>query len=560
MSIETPNHQDERASETVVNYVLRRLAEIGISDVFGVAGDFAFPIQDAICTRKDMRWMGCCNELNAAYAADGYARIKGIAAISTTYGVGELSAISAIAGSYAENLPIFHLVGMPSVSLQESRAKVHHTLGNGEFNLFARMTEPVVCAHAILTPQNAVFETERLIAAALYHRRPVYMALPADTADQSVVTAMSPIPMPGSDRLLLDQAVAAIVSSLEKAQNACILPGILVARAGLQREMQAVVDASGLPYATMYSDKTVLDERQDAYVGMYCGKLINEEVREFVESCDWILGVGTMPTDFNTGAFTARLNHDTTIHIDLHTTRVGQKSFPNVQMRDMLANLAARITKRKAASFPRAGSLAPTFGEAPDPITAGNLYPRWERFLRSSDILIAETGTVAMGLIAAHMPEGACFHNQSLWGAIGWATPAAFGASVAARDRRLVLITGEGAHQLTVQEISQFAREKLRPVVFVLNNNGYLIERLVCKTPEIEYNDIPQWNYGELPHAFGCNDWFTARVTTCEELDRAMEIAANATTGVYIEVVTGMYSAPPLAEKLHESITTLYGR
>src|SRR5580698_11537214 len=121
---------------TVIQHVLSRLWDIGIDAVFGVPGDYAFPVNDAICDDTNIRWIGCCNELNAGYAADGYARIKGFAALTTTYGVGELSAINAIAGAYAEHLPLFHLVGAPTMGVQAGRAVMHHTLGNGEYNLF----------------------------------------------------------------------------------------------------------------------------------------------------------------------------------------------------------------------------------------------------------------------------------------------------------------------------------------------------------------------------------------------------------------------------------------
>ena len=130
-----------------------------------------------------------------------------------------------------------------------------------------------------------------------------------------------------------------------------------------------------------------------------------------------------------------------------------------------------------------------------------------------------------MGLAFALLPKGVTFHNQTLWGPIGWATPAAFGAAVAAPDRRLVLVTGEGSHQLTAQEISQFGRRGLKPIVFVLNNSGYLIERLLCKNPAIAYNDVASWRYSEIPHALGCDGWFTARVTTCGEFDQALKAA-----------------------------------
>jgi indolepyruvate decarboxylase len=170
---------------TVIEHVLARLKDIGVSHVFGVPGDYSFPVEDAIVNFPGMEWVGCCNELNAGYAADGYARIHGIAALNTTYGVGELSALNAVAGAYAEHLPVFHLVGMPNMATQAGRSLVHHTMGNGEFELFRKMAEPAVCASAIMTPQNVAYETERLIAEALYHRRPVYMAFPADFANQT---------------------------------------------------------------------------------------------------------------------------------------------------------------------------------------------------------------------------------------------------------------------------------------------------------------------------------------------------------------------------------------
>ncbi len=170
---------------------------------------------------------------------------------------------------------------------------------------------------------------------------------------------------------------------------------------------------------------------------------------------------------------------------------------------------------------------------------------------------MAETGTSSMGLGFVRMPAGAVFHNQTLWGSIGWATPAAFGAAVAAPERRVVLVTGEGAHQLTAQEVSQFGRLGLRPIIFVLNNSGYLLERLLCKNPSILYNDVAAWNYADLPGALGCKDWFTARVTTCGELDQALEMAGSGKRAAYIEVVTGRDAASTLALKLHDGMHAL---
>lgn len=544
--------------QTVIEHVLARLKAIGISHVFGVPGDYAFSVEDAIVKFQGIEWVGSCNELNAAYAAEGYARIHGVGAVNTTYGVGELSAIGAVCGAYAEHLPVFHLVGMPTMAAQAGRALVHHTLGNGEFELFRKMAEPGVCASAIMTPQNVAYETERLIAEALYHRRPVYMAFPSDVANEAVVSSAEPLPPPISDPTNLKAATDAIVTALKGARTSCIVPGLLAVRAGLRKELQSFVDASGLPFATMFADKSALEEQQPAFIGMYDGKLMDESVREFVESCDLVLTIGTSMTDFNSGAFTAHLDPTKTVDIRHHRTQVGSTVYPNVEMRDILAELTRRVPKRNLKAPVPPSSLGPVVGSGGDAITADALYPRWANFIKPDDIVIAETGTSSMGLAFALMPKGATFHNQTLWAAIGWATPASFGAALAAPDRRVVLVTGEGSHQLTAQEISQFGRRGLKPIVFVLNNSGYLIERLLCKDPSIAYNDVAPWRYAELPHALGCDGWFTARVTTCGEFDEALKAAEKASEGVYIEVVTDTYAASPLSLKLHENLETLY--
>lgn len=542
--------------QTVIQYVLSRLRQLGISDIFGVPGDYAFPINDAICDDPELQFVGSCNELNAAYAADGYARIKGLAAINTTYGPGELGALSGVAGSYAEHLPIFHLIGQPPRAMQRAGAVAHHTLGNGEFDLFYEMTAPAVCARTILSPENCITETERLIAAALYHRRPVYMAIPNDVADQPIVGSAAPIAPPQSDPRTLEEAVSAIVAAVSNAKTACILPGILTARLGLRAEATAVVEASGLPFATLFKDKSTLDETHPHYIGLYDGAWSDEPLRAFVEGADCVLALGALASDYNTGSYSAHLDRSKTINVMPHATRVGHAWYENVEMADVLKALAQRLPNRADIQGPAISGIDNPQGEGDDPLTAAALYPRWARFLRPNDTLISESGTNSLGMAAVRLPQGATYHNQTPWGVIGWATPAAFGAAVAAPHRRTILITGEGSHQLTAQEVSQFHRRGLKPIIFVLNNQGYLIERLLCKDPTKYYNDLAQWNYHLLPQALGCEGWYTARVTTCGEFDDALAKTQSCGTGAYIEVVTEKFVATPLALRMHEAATT----
>ncbi|OLN27240.1 Pyruvate decarboxylase [Desulfovibrio sp. DV] len=544
--------------QTVIELLIARLKEIGITDVFGVPGDFAFALNDAIDNDPDMRWIGCTNELNAAYAADGYARIKGRAALCTTYGVGELSALCGVAGSYTEHLPVFHLVGMPSISTQQSRRIVHHTLGDGLFDAFSTMTKPVVCASAILTAENAACQIERCIEAAIARNRPVYMALPQDQADKPLPGQYVCAPeAPVSNPPVLAAAIEAIVEKITAAGSTVVLAGYLIARLGLRGEAHELLTRTGLPYATMFMDKTALDETHPSYIGLYDGRIMNPEVRDFVEGCDCVLNLGAQWSDFNTGAFTAHIDPSRMVAVMQHEVRVGHAVFAHVEMRDVLAGLA-RVLPHKPASGPRARGLGQPKGAPEDPITPDYLYPRWEQFLRPGDVVMAETGTVSMGLGFALMPEGAEFFNQTLWGAIGWATPASFGAALAAPERRTLLFTGEGSHQMTVQELGQFGMHGLKPIVFCLNNDGYLIERLLCKNPLSSYNDLAPWNYAQLPAAFGLTDWYCAKVSTNAELEQALARAETCGTGAYIEVVMDRMAASPLAQKLGESIKTLY--
>jgi indolepyruvate decarboxylase len=285
---------------------------------------------------------------------------------------------------------------------------------------------------------------------------------------------------------------------------------------------------------------------------------MGEPAREFVESCDVVMIVGAMLTDGNTAGFTVRLDPDKTINIAHHRTIVGGTVYRNVEIADILMQLSGRITKRAQRPAIAPEKLGPIAGAGEDPITADALYPRWADFFRPDDVIITDTGTSSLGLAFAQLPNGAEFHNQTLWASIGWATPAAFGVAVGARDRRLILITGEGSHQMTVQEISQFGRHGLRPIIFVLNNSGYLSERMLCKDMAVAYNDIAAWNYAELPHAMGCQGWFNARVSSCGVLDDALKTAEQADGAAYIEVVTDAHEAPPMYKRLHENVKSFY--
>ena len=178
---------------TVADHLLDRLAELDADRVFGVPGDYSLALLDHVVHHDTVRWTGTTNELNAGYAADGYGRLRGIAALFTTYGVGELSAINAIAGSYAEHVPVVHVVGAPATTAQAAHRPVHHTLGDGVFGHFMAMHAQITCARAALTPDNAVAEIDRVLTAVRDQHLPGYLVIPADVGEFPAEKAIAPL-------------------------------------------------------------------------------------------------------------------------------------------------------------------------------------------------------------------------------------------------------------------------------------------------------------------------------------------------------------------------------
>ena len=544
---------------TVADYIVRRLAREGITDCFGVPGDFAFKLCDAVARSEAVRWIGCSNELDAAYAADGYARVRGCSMLMTTYAVGELSALNGVMGARAERSCVFHLVGMPSMRSQRVRQIIHHTLGDGEFQNFANISAQAACVSAVITPDNCVHEMERVIATARAESRPAYILVAADYAVTPVAAtdpAQYPKPASGSD---LATAVAAITERIEAARSLAVLGAYTVSRFKLQRSLQALIETLGCPFAAMAMDKGVLSEAHPQFVGTYSGAASSPAVREAVEGADLIIDAGGVSfNDINTSAYSSRIPPERLIIIDVDHVRIGDRVYNPVRMGDVFELLTKSLRKNFGYLAPRRETKALPGGKPSDPITAAALYPRYRDFLKPFDQIVLESGSSTSGIVPLPLPDGAEVHCQPLWGSIGWATGATLGIALADRSRRTVLFTGEGSHQMTAADVGTMARNRLKPVIFVLNNGGYMVERALEANPDWVYNDLAPWNYHALPAALGCRGWFTAKVTTLGELDAALARASTGESACYIEVVGGRMDFPPVLAMAHQRLDAMY--
>lgn len=546
---------------TVAEYVVNRLADLGIDRVFGVPGDYAFPFDDAIEKCDRLEWIACANELNAAYAADGYARIYGASILSATYGVGELSAINGVMGAKSQRLPMFFLVGSPSTRIQRQGLVTHHTLGDGVYNNFQAISAAACCVSTNLTPDNVIDEMERVIRDALHFSEPAYIIVPMDYALMPINgTPVKGVPLASvkkakSNPASLEAAVNFVMSKVNAAKNIVALPSNLVASYGLTKQFIELLNKSNMSFATPPMGKGLVSESHPNYLGMYSGVSSSpKDLKSVVEGADLVFDIGGLINeDINTGNWTNNLDPQKTIVLGDHYVKLGGTIFSGVALGDMLSELTKRInpvakvqTTEKLSKFPLVG--APT-----DSTNSANFYPRLQNMLRAGDVLVAETGTCMLYMTPMLLPEGVGFQTQALWGSIGWATPAAEGICMANKAGRTIVVTGDGSHQLTANEIGTMGRYGIKPIIFVLNNALYGVEIVVSEVGW-KYDDLAKWNYSQLPAVMGCNNWFSARVSTVAELDAAIEKANSFDGASYIEVMIPAAESQPAPKKLQDHV------
>lgn len=518
-------------SITVGNYLFNRVKQLGISSIFGVPGDFNLSLLDKIYEVEGLRWIGNTNELNAGYAADGYSRINGLGVLITTFGVGELSTLNAVAGAYAEHVGMVHIVGLPATSSQQKKLLLHHTLGTGDFQVFQRMSEGISEKVIILDENNITGQIDEAFKIAKTSQKPVYLGIPTNIEGLKVPKSALDTPidlsLPAPDAEAEAEVIELVTSAIKKAQRPVILVDACAKRHGRMDEVKAFVRKTGFPVFTTPMGKSVVNESYERYGGVYTGSLSSPEVANIVENADLILSIGALLSDFNTGSFTYHYSTSNVIEFHSAYAQVRRAVFQNVQMAHVLTKLTATLTPELVAkqdvTIPKL-LRAPTEPSDHTEITHKYFWPRISGFLRPGDIVITETGTSSFGVTSIVFPKDVIGISQVLWGSIGFSVGCALGAACAAQesypDRRVMLFVGDGSLQLTIGAISSMIRWGLNPYLFVLNNNGYTIERLI-HGPTATYNDIQPWDHQNILPFFSAKKETseTIRVSDKKEID-----------------------------------------
>jgi indolepyruvate decarboxylase len=527
------------------DFLLRRLREACIAHLFGVAGDFNLEFLQQMEDGNEFMWVGNCNELNAAYAADGYARLNGISGLIVTNGVGAWSAINGVAGAYSEKVPIVCVCGSVPLKSLNRNLLMHHTSADTDHEAVLRGYAQVTAAQARLTPQNAVAEIDRLILTAWQLKLPVYMELPSDIAYLHVEVPTEPLEfmMPRSDPERLSTCADAIVARLTSARSPAILIDLDADRFDVARELEELAVKLQLPIAAINTAKGVIDESCPYFVGLYVGAGSAPDVRKAVETSDCLLAIGVRRVDTTSGSFSDALPTER-IDARVDAVDIGPDNYQSVYLKELLRRVADSVPPR-ASSYPRPSTAmpAPSVAEVPPgPLTQEAYWNLIQGFIRGGDVLIAEDGTSEAGAWGLQLPPRCTFVTQAVWGSIGYSVGSVLGTLLAAPERRHLLFVGDGSFQLTAQEVSTMLRHDLKPIIFLINNGGYTVERAICGK-DGRFNDIANWAYADLPKVL--HPGTTARtfvVKTAAELQAAL--AAPHDSMIFIEAVMDKYDAP----------------
>ena len=512
----------------LADYLLTRLQQLGVDSIHGVPGDYNLTLLDYV-EDQGLHWVGNSNELNAGYAADAYSRIKGLGALITTFGVGELSAANAIAGAYAELAPVVHIVGTPARYQQDSRALIHHTFNDGDYGHFARMAEHITVAQTRLwDPRTSPEQIDTTIQQCLIHSRPVYIQIPVDMVSAQVPSERlkSKLELPEAT-LSKDQASA--LSLVLDRMNASQRPVILVdgeSRAyGILDEVQELITKTQWPTWTSTFGKSCIDETLPNVYGIWKGDWGDKETNEYFKSSDLILCFG--PHFSSTNSYQHATIPDPKVSILFGQTSIeaSGKKFRDLPAKSFINALLKEFDSSKATKTTFSGTkVDPSSNTQLDPnglITQDKFYHVLNRCFRDGDVILAETGTPAYGCRDFNLPARTHLFKPATWLSIGYTLPATQGAALAQRELyaagkwdkapslkqppRTILLVGDGSFQMTVQELGTIIREKLNVLIVLINNAGYTIERCLHGWDR-QYNDIATWNYLQAPAFLGASD------------------------------------------------------
>ncbi|XP_050371762.1 pyruvate decarboxylase 1 [Argentina anserina] len=517
---------------TLGRHLARRLVEIGVHDVFSVPGDFNLTLLDHLVDEPELNLIGCCNELNAGYAADGYARARGVGACVVTFTVGGLSVLNAIAGACSENLPVICIVGGPNSNDYGTNRILHHTIGLPDFSQELRCFQTVTCHQAVVNQLEDAHELiDTAISTALKESKPVYISIGCNLpAIPHPTFGRDPVPFflapKVSNSLGLEAAVEATAAFLNKAVKPVLVGGPKLRVAKAQKAFVELADAGGYPVAVMPSGKGLVPEHHPHFIGTYWGAVSTGFCGEIVESADAYVFVGPIFNDYSSVGYSLLIKKEKAIIVEPNRVTIGNGlSFGWVFMGDFLSALAKKLNKNSTGmeNYRRiyVPPGIPLKAQKDEPLRVNVLFKHIQDIVTQDTAIIAETGDSWFNCQKLRLPENCGYEFQMQYGSIGWSVGATLGYAQGVKDKRVIACIGDGSFQVTAQDISTMIRCGQNTIIFLINNGGYSIEVEIHDGP---YNVIKNWDYTGLVDAIHNDEGkcWTTKVRTEEDLTEAI--------------------------------------
>jgi indolepyruvate decarboxylase len=538
---------------TVGQYLVDRLRELGLGHLFSVAGDYSIEWVNSYVEKSGIQVIEEVNELNAGYAADGYARLKGIGALCVTYSAGSLCATNAIAGSYVEKVPVVLINGAPSIkktlTFEQTGYSAHHFISGRETDLqvFEYITAAAV---RIDSPHLAPMLIDYALTQCITERRPVYIELLEDMVDLECTRPSNALKAAPdiSDDDSLNQSIAQISERLQNATKPLIWIGVEIDRFGLHDQAERLIRDLKIPYVTELLSKAILSEDDVQFAGVFDGESSSPYVQSLVKDSDFVLALGVWLTDINDLGWPIDL--DKTAFASWDTVKYGTIFNAEVSLADLVNGLIDKRLTCKAQSLPaKTARQAPAVNPAGE-ITYQGFYHFIQQQIDGNTIVGADASLNYFGSLLLEVGARRGFIVQSSYSAIGYIGPAATGVSLAKQDKqRLLVFAGDGGFQMTAQCLSTQTRFNLNPIIFVMDNGIYGVEQWLADASVFHgnkpfYNSciLHRWNYSKLAEVFGCQGW---KVDTYGELEEAINGAKeNLNSPSIIQVVVPQRSIP----------------
>jgi indolepyruvate decarboxylase len=513
----------------VGEYLINRLYDLGVRHVFGVPGDYALSFFKEL-EKSRLELINTCDEQGAGFAADAYARVKGLGVVCITYGVGGLKVTNTTAQAFAEKSPVVVISGAPGMKERVKNPLLHHKVRDFDTQLKV-FRELTIDSALIDDPETAAPEIDRVLNSAIKYKRPVYIELPRDIVSLPVKPHKAARREPlASEADVLEEALGEAVAIINKSRKPVIIAGVEIHRFGLQDKLLQLLDKTNIPLATTILGKSVISETHPLCMGVYEGAMGREAVRKYAESSDSMILLGTFMTDVNLGIYTANINRAHSICATSEGIAIRHHTYEDIGIHDFMDGLLNEgIKRRKTTEIPH-----PPIPKRPKPmkgkkISVGYVFNTLNSYLGEKTVVIADPGDAMLGALDMVIQMETEFLCPAYYCSLGFAVPASLGVQAARPDLRPLVLVGDGAFQMTGMELSTIARFGQNPIVVVFNNEGYGTER-----PMIDgtFNDIHPWSHSRIPGVLNRGVGFD--INTEDELQQALATAVKDTKNFYI--------------------------